>query len=181
MDLSFFADSPLPNLDGMYWVKLASRVAHTSFGAILLGGMVYLRLMFAHSAESSPSNALICFNDRRALWARCVALATVVLLASGLYNYLAIRADYEKLPSAYHMLFGIKFLVAFPVFFIAAAIAGRKPLADKMRLKMRFWLNLGIAFAVTVFILGAAMRSFPKLPKGPSEPNAPIATAQFKS
>src|SRR5690606_31746755 len=80
MDLSFFADSPLPNLDGMYWVKLASRVAHTSFGAILLGGMVYLRLMFAHSAESSPSNALICFNDRRALWARCVALATVVLL-----------------------------------------------------------------------------------------------------
>lgn len=177
MDFSLFADSPVPMLDTMYWVKLASRVLHTSFGAVILGGMVYLRLMFAHSAESSPNSAMLCFNDRRALWARCVAIATVVLLATGLYNYLAIRADFEKLPRAYHMLFGIKFLVAFPVFFIAAAIAGRKPLADKMRLKMRFWLNVGIAFAVAVFILGAAMRTFQKIPKS-IEPSEPIPVAR---
>jgi putative copper export protein len=176
MDFSLLADSPVPTLDAMYWVKLASRVFHTSFGAILLGGMVYLRLMFAHSAESSPNSALLCFNDRRALWARCVALATVALLASGLYNYIfVIRVDYERLPSAYHMLFGIKFLLAFPVFFIAAAIAGRKPLADKMRQKMRFWLNVGIALTVSIFILGAVMRSFPKTPKTTIESGTPVA------
>jgi putative copper export protein len=164
MDVALLADSPAPTLDGMYWVNLASRVLHTTFGAILLGGMVYLRLMFARSAESSADSAAVCFNDRRALWARCVAIATVVLLATGLYNYLAMRGMYERLPGPYHMLFGIKFLLAFPVFFIAAAIAGRKPLADRMRQNMRTWLNLGIALAIAIFAIGAAMRSFQKIP-----------------
>ena len=175
MDLLLFADSPAPTLDSMYWVNLSSRVLHTSFGAVLLGGMVYLGLMFARSAETASDSAAVCFNDRRALWARCVALATIVLIATGLYNYLAIRADFEKLPRAYHMLFGIKFLVAFGVFFIAAAIAGRKPLAEKMRQKMRMWLNLGIALALVVFILGAAMRSFVKIPRPSIESGTPVA------
>lgn len=178
MDLFLLADSPVPTLDGMYWAKLASRVLHTSFGAVLLGGMVYMRLMFARSAETASDAAAVCFNDRRALWARSVALATVVLIASGLFNFITITRANEKLPSAYHILFGIKFLVAFGVFFIAAAIAGRKPLAERMRQKMRMWLNLGIVLALIVFALGAVMRSFEKIPKSKIEPGEPIAVLQ---
>lgn len=177
MDLALLADSPVPTLNGAYWIALASRVLHTTFGAILLGGMVYLRLMYARSAETSPNSAAACFNDRRAIWARCVAIATVVLIATGLYNYLAIRGNFERLPRPYHILFGIKFLLAFPVFFIAAAIAGRTALAERMRQKMRMWLNIGIALALIVFILGAAMRSFDKVRKM-TEPDEPIPVAQ---
>jgi hypothetical protein len=100
----------------------------------------------------------------RARWSLIVAGAIGFLLLSGLINVAVTMIEYT-LPRWYHILFGIKFLLAFGVFTIASFLAGKTPVADKMRQNVRFWLNLNIALAVTVVCLSGVLRTAVKVPK----------------
>lgn len=161
------AQSPTPVFDGAYFVALLSRVFHTTCGATLLGGLIYLRFVLAPAVNNAEDNSAEerCFAGRRQAWARCVGICTLLLLASGFYNFLAIVRANEKLPSLYHMLFGIKFLLAFVVFALAAFTAGKTNLAQKMRKNLKRWLNLALAATLAIFVIGAVLRSIPKVPK----------------
>ena len=57
------------------------------------------------------------------------------------------------------MLFGIKFLLALFVFFVAAILAGKTSLADKFRGHMGRWLNLAWTAVMAIIIIGALMRT----------------------
>ncbi len=53
---------------------------------------------------------------------------------SGLYNFFMINSNFRgELPRWYHPLFGVKFILAMAVFAIASLLAGRTPLAQRMR------------------------------------------------
>ena len=144
-------------ITGPYMVQLASRVLHILSAVILVGGLFYLRTVLA------PAGADACFADRRSVWAKWVGIATLLLLVSGIYNFLIIhgeaKASGNKLPSAYHMLFGIKFLLALGVMFIAAILAGKTEAADRFRMQMRRWLNIGWLASMAIIVIAAILRT----------------------
>ncbi|BBO32037.1 hypothetical protein [Lacipirellula parvula] len=152
------AAADAPQIDGMFAVRLLSRIFHIMFAVILGGGLFYLRAVLA------PAGVDACYAGRRAVWARWVGIATLFLIGSGLFNYITFvreaKAMGDPLPSAYHMLFGIKFLLALFVFFMAAILAGKTSLADKLRANMAMWLNLTWTAVMAIIIIGALMRTY---------------------
>lgn len=144
-------------VDATYVIKLFARVLHILSAIILVGGLFYIRSIL------SPSGVEACYADRRAVWAKWVGMATGFLLISGLYNLMMIigqaKADGIKLPLAYHMLFGIKFLLALLVMFIAAILAGKTDTAEKFRGNMRKWLNIAWLASMAIIVIAAILRT----------------------
>jgi hypothetical protein len=150
--------APGPEIDGPFVLRLLSRILHIMFAIIIGGGLFYLRAVLA------PAGTDACFANRRTVWARWVGIATFFLIVSGLFNYIMFVRDAKAagapLPSAYHMLFGIKFLLALFVFFVAAILAGKTSLADKFRGNMGRWLNLAWTAVMVIIVIGAVMRTY---------------------
>jgi hypothetical protein len=115
------------------------------------------------------------------VWARWVAAASFLLLASGLFNFVTIMRDYkevgEKLPMSYHLLFGIKFLLGLFVMFVASILAGKTSAADRFRTNMPRWLNMAWTAVIAIVVIGALMRAHHVRQPPSAEPGAP-ANAQ---
>lgn len=164
--VQLLADQTLPTMDGTYWGMLVSRVLHILGAVILLGGLFYLRAIIHRTARADASDSTDqAFGGSRAKWAMWVGIATLLLLASGLFNYVMFMKLYDRFDGPYHMLFGIKFLLALAIFAIAAILAGRTPAANRMRLAMRGWLSLCIVLGLAILVIAAVMRSVPHVPK----------------
>lgn len=149
--------------DGGYWLSLLSRVAHTTCAATLLGGLIYLRFVLAPATLVDDREAAL-FAGRRKTWAMCVAICTLLLLVSGFYNFFLFLGTYENLPSLYHPLFGVKFLLALAVMAIMALVAGKTNLAQKVRGSLKLWLNVALVASLAIYVIGAMLRSFRDVP-----------------
>ena len=160
-----FAQS-VPHFDGHYFLLLTSRVLHILASIVLVGGLFYLRTIVAPRlrAGDMAAGADPWFAGSRAGWAKWVGIATAVLLLTGLFNFYTIVTTYE-IATSYHMIGGLKILVALVVFFLAAILAGHTPLAEQFRQKMKFWLSACLVAAVVVVVIGSVMRSYPREPK----------------
>lgn len=132
---------------------LVFRWLHILPAAILVGGTIFLRCAYQPSEQSSEENEKV-----RRRWAKLVMLSAGLLLLSGLYNTARISMGYE-LPSYYHMLLGIKILLALAVFFLSSVLSGRSELATKIRANEKMWLNVTVFLAVAVVMLGGAMKT----------------------
>jgi len=139
-------------------MQVVSRVLHIVSAIILVGGLFYIRAVLA------PAGVDACFAGRRAVWARWVGIATLLLLVSGFYNFMVIhaaaKADGAELPPTYQMLFGVKFLLALLVMFISALLSGKTELAERFRTNMSRWLNLGWLAALAIIVIAALLRTF---------------------
>jgi hypothetical protein len=153
----YFAQTPV--IDGTYVMYIVLRVLHIISTIILVGGLFYLKVILL-PAGADP------YAGSRHVWARWVAVASLFLLVSGLMNFMNIirmaKADGTPLPSAYHMLFGIKFLFGLAVMFLAAILAGKTALADRFREKMGLWINVAWSLSLAIVIIGAILRTFPR-------------------
>jgi hypothetical protein len=165
----------LPEMDAMFFVRVVSRILHILAAIILGGGLFYIRSILSHAGADA------CFADRRAAWARWVGIMSLLLLASGLFNLFAIIRDArdagEKLPAAYHALFGVKFLLGLLVMFIAAILAGRTQLADRFRMNMRRWLNVAWGAVIAIVVIGALLRMMHGRTPADDRPDPPVAEA----
>lgn len=147
-----------PQVDAAFTLRILSRVFHIMFAIIIGGGLFYLRAVLA------PAGADACFAGRRSVWARWVGVATLFLIVTGMFNYITFvreaKAAGAPLPSIYHTLFGVKFLLALFVFFVAAILAGKTSLADKFRVSMAQWLNFAWLAVMAIIVIGALMRTY---------------------
>jgi uncharacterized membrane protein len=160
----------MPHLDGMYWLLLASRVLHILGAIVLVGGLFYLRMIVVPSvASGSSASADAWFGGRRAAWAKWVGIATLALIATGVFNYLEIRSAYD-LATSYHMIAGIKILLALVLIFLASLLAGRSAAANQLRQRMKFWLSVCLIVGIVTVILGSVLRSYPHTPKALAGP-----------
>jgi len=152
-NLSLFA----LEITGPYVIQLVSRVLHILPAMILVGGLYYLRTMVV------PVGSEDCYAGRRAMWAKAVGICTLLLLATGFYNFFGIlsaaKEAGEKLPPAYHMLFGIKCLLALLVMFIAAILSGKTEAAERFRTQMPKWLNIAKLAIVAIVVIAAILRT----------------------
>jgi putative copper export protein len=143
-------------MDAMMAARVLSRALHLVCAIILGGGVFYLRTILA------PGGAASCFGERRAIWARWVAIASAILLVSGLFNYITIlraaRGAGSPVQFTYHIFFLIKFLLGLGVMFIMSLVAGKTAAAERVRQDMSRWLNIAWTSVMAIVILGAMMR-----------------------
>jgi len=143
-------------------LPILSRVLHILSAIILVGGLFYIRTILAPGATSAETAGDTCFAGRRAVWAKWVGISTAFLLLTGIYNFMVIIGQSKmeggvKLPPTYHMLFGIKFLLAMLVMFIAAILAGKTEAANRFRGHMGKWLNVAWLAAMAIIVIAAVL------------------------
>lgn len=171
--------STMPQFDGTFWLMFVSRILHILGAVVLVGGLFYLRAVIS-PADASPGTAPVdqLFGGRRAAWAKWVGIATALLLFTGFYNYIMIIKQNERLASSYHMIAGMKMLLAAVVFLLAAFLAGRTSIADTMRQKWRTWLTLTLILGIVTVAMGSFLRTYPRTKKGTlTEPPKLVAPA----
>lgn len=171
--------STMPQLDGMYWLMLVSRILHIVGAIILVGGLFYIRSVVS-PASTMPGTQPVdqLFGGRRATWAKWVGIATALLLITGFWNYFQMIQQHERLASSYHMIAGLKMLAGIAVFLLAALLAGRTAAADAIRQKWRMWLAVCLILSLVTVILGSVLRTYPRERKvdaaGPPQLIAPL-------
>jgi uncharacterized membrane protein len=100
----------------MRWLHFASM-------ATLVGGIIYGRLVMTSSIGALAADARDSFEGRAARAYRPLVLASVIgLIASGTYNLLTNPGHTPK----YHMLLGIKLMLALHVFAVAFLVTQPK-------------------------------------------------------
>ena len=137
-------------------IDLLSRYVHVVTAIVMFGGAVFLRAVLKPAMEVGADPA---FDDSRAAlgeavrsrWAKFVAVGTLLLLASGLWNYLAVAAPKHKGDGPYHALMGVKMLLALVAFFLSAALSGR---SAKLAAVRDNWRTSG---AVLIVVLAAVV------------------------
>jgi hypothetical protein len=162
---------------------LVVRWMHIVGAIMLVGSTIYMRCIYVPAkdfAESKPSDE---FNEWiRKLWARMVMISSGQLLVSGLVAFMLIMSRYEisdeGFPgNAYQPMFGIKFLLALVIFFLAAAVSGKSSLAQRMRKREKFWLTINMTLAIILVCLAGVMRQAKRSEKSTSSLPQPATTA----
>ena len=144
------------------WLTLIARWLHILSATLAIGVPIYVRfvLMPAATVLDEESHGRL----REALarrWRMIVYILIAVFLATGFYTYLVV-ARWEKLPSdlktRYHMLVGIKILIALAMFTISSALAGRSSLFAPMRQNAKFWLVVLVLLGLGIIGLSGVLR-----------------------
>jgi uncharacterized membrane protein len=152
-------------------VDLVLRWIHVLAAAVLVGGSIFMRYPYLAALQATQPTAPLAEEVRRR-WAILVMASSGLLLLSGLTNFVNILRRYEiadTFPgSVYQMVFGIKFLLALGVFFLASALAGRSPLAERLRRREVTWLTVNVVLAVAVVLLGGLLKLAPRTEKSSS-------------
>jgi hypothetical protein len=157
--IALVQQSAMPQIDGMYWLMLLSRVGHILGAIILVGGLFYLRFVIPPvSAAPGEVPADQLFGGRRASWAKWVGIATALLLITGFANYFRIKST-DPIPTSYHMIIGLKILAGMTLFLLAALLAGRTAVAETIREKWRMWLNICLVLGLVTVIFGGVLRT----------------------
>lgn len=120
-------------------VGIVSRGVHIASAVVLLGGAVFAR----HVLGGGHSDLIVRY-------AGTFRAAVAGLLVSGLYNFLTKT----NLPKPYHMVFGIKFLLALHVFAIAILL-GNAGVAEAKRMR---WLTGVVISGLLIVTLSAYLR-----------------------
>jgi uncharacterized membrane protein len=156
-------------------LNLVSRWLHILAAITAVGGTIFARFVVVPSLEPvQPEERAALHAAMRARWSKIVAASIGFLLISGLYNIATISIEYQ-LPTWYHPVFGVKFLLAFVIFALASLLSGKTPAAENLRRHLRFWLNVNIVLAVLVVCLSGILRTADKIPKGAAtEPAAQV-------
>jgi hypothetical protein len=156
--------------DPLFYLLLILRYMHILGAIALMGGTIFMRFALRPVVvQLPPETKAIVHEQVRSRWSKVVMLATVLLLISGIANLaLAGRYAYKpifELEKGYHMLVGIKFLLALPIFFIAALMAGRSNLAKRVQNNAEFWMDLNLTLALVMVLLGGWLKFVIRQPK----------------
>lgn len=160
LPMSAFAQDPAVAESSVNVVALLSRWLHI-FGAIfLMGGAFYMRAVLIPSAaetldEDTHASLRVSILGR---WRKWIMILSLVLILSGFYNFFTVGIPAHKGEPAYHMLFGIKFLLAIAVFGLASMLAGRKSISLKLQQNSKLWLGVTLAMGAAIVMIAGYMK-----------------------
>jgi hypothetical protein len=156
--------------DPLFPLLLILRYMHI-LGAIgLMGSTIFMRLALAPVVGNMEPEARASFHEQiRSRWAKYVALWAALLLLSGIAN-LALAGRYAYKPllgmdHGYHMIVGIKFLLALPIFFIASMLMGRTQAAKRFQSHARTWMTINLCLALIMVLIGGMLKFVVRVPK----------------
>jgi uncharacterized membrane protein len=97
-------------------------------------------------------------------WRAVVHTSITLLLASGFLNFYLFQMPAHRGQPLYHGLFGLKFLAAMTVFFLASALIGRTAALAPIRANARFWTSVSAALVVLIVLISGVLRNIPPTP-----------------
>lgn len=157
----------------MLYIETTARIAHIVAAIVLAGGAIFVRYILMPSAETiAPAEHEKLKHEVARRWRIIIAIGIALLIFSGFYNYLALQAPRHRGDGFYHMWMGIKILLAFVVFFLASALAGRSPKLEGIRRNSKMWLTLTVSLALLIVAIGGVLkvRGVPAVKPAPEAP-----------
>lgn len=140
-------------------LTLLFRWIHIIAVIVVLGGSIFTRFILMPAAEGLPDAEHTAFKQRlMARWRKWVSIGIGLLLVSGFYNYLVVMRPKHEGHGIYHMLVGIKMILAFAVFFLASALTGRAAAFEGLRKNAKKWLALTITLAIIIVIISGYLK-----------------------
>ncbi|ADB16732.1 hypothetical protein Psta_2058 [Pirellula staleyi DSM 6068] len=167
------------NGDPLFLLTLALRYAHILGAIAMMGGTIFARfaLVPVLSEQKDPLKSELHEQVRRR-WAKFVHISIALLLISGFANLgLASRynfGDAGEYKALYNILGGVKFLLALPIFLFASFLTGKSNAARKFQAAGPMWMNVTLALALVMVLMGGFLRFVPRTLKS----KAPAATSQ---
>jgi uncharacterized membrane protein len=150
-------------------LSVVLRWAHVLAAITALGGLIFARFAFVPAAEDlGEETADRLHAGVRRRWFPWVTGAIALLLASGLTNYILMIRRVKDAPelwggdwmrqTGYHGLFGVKFLLAMIVFYLASGLVGRGAGTQWIRNARRQWLSVTVGLGVAIVLISGWMR-----------------------
>ena len=139
-------------------LDVLSRIIHIGTAICLVGGSVFslfVVLPVFRTLEAETRTRLL--TGLTSYWKRFVHFGIVLMLLSGFYNYFQ-QIVLHKGDGQYHMLIGIKMLLAFAIFFIASALVGRSAKLQPMRNGRGKWLSILVGIAAVIVIISGYLK-----------------------
>jgi uncharacterized membrane protein len=147
-------------------VVIIVRWLHIVSAALAVGVPLFMRFVLLPSLSTLDDATRGTFREAvHKRWRPFVHIMIVVFLATGFYNFLVLRRWAAFSPEdkrLYHMLFGIKVLIALVMFFLASALAGRSGKLQKIRENARFWVTVLVVCGLAVVAISGVMRVLDK-------------------
>src|SRR5262245_45256185 len=158
---------------------LLLRYMHILGAIALMGGTIFLRFALRPVVVGLPPDTKATIHEQvRSRWSKFVMLASALLLLSGITNLaLASAGRYIFEPvlgmeKGYQRLVEVKFLLALPIFFIAALMTGRSSLAKKIQANAELWMNVNLTLALIMVLIGGYLKFVKRDPKAAKPPQA---------
>jgi uncharacterized membrane protein len=145
------------------WIHVGVRWIHVVAAIVAVGGALFIRaILMPAAARAVPEEARDAFREAvRKRWAVFYSVMIVLLLASGLFNYLVVTLPMHRGQASYNAMIGVKIILALAVFFIGSALVGRAKAFEALRRSPRGWLSFNIFLALLVVALGCALKFIP--------------------
>jgi uncharacterized membrane protein len=146
---------------------LVFRWLHILAAMAAVGGPMFILWALLPAAASLPDDAHRALKEGiRRRWSRVVMIAIAFLIASGLYNLIAFekasrgwdQAWHDGPARVYHLLLGVKLLLALAIFFLASALTGRTPSMARFRENAKFWVTVNLILGIVLVGISGQMR-----------------------
>lgn len=149
-------------MGSLNWLDIVVRWLHIFSAIALVGATIFMRFALHPSLANLDETARKSLQQTiRRRWMPIASVGILLLLVSGLYNIFVNSTRYD-LPGYYNGLFGVKFLLAFGIFFLVSVLSGRSPGTERFRENPVKWLNLSLALAFILICISGILRNTPK-------------------
>jgi hypothetical protein len=141
------------------FVVLILRWLHIAAAIVAIGGAFFTRFALMPAASSTLDDAahVKLREALRARWFKIVNACIAVLLVTGGINFVLVALPPKIEPMPYHAIFGVKFLAALGVFFIASALVGTGQGLAAMRAHRARWLTILLILAAGIVLLSGVL------------------------
>jgi uncharacterized membrane protein len=141
---------------------IALRWLHVVPAVVAGGASIFLAVAVLPALREMPDDVRKTVRDAiTARWRVVVMACITLLLASGLTNFFVYQAPAHRGQALYQALFGVKFLAAMWVFFVASALTGRSAALQPMRDNVRFWAGLNASLVLLILLVSGVLRNIP--------------------
>ena len=146
----------------MSTLAIVLRFLHIAPAVVAGGATIFARIALLPALAALPEAERVRVKDaidRR--WRVVVMVCITLLLVSGIANFVIYQAPVHKGQPLYHALFGVKFLAAMIVFFLASALSGRSASLARIRAHSRIWVGVAATLVIAIVLISAVLRSIP--------------------
>lgn len=155
-------------MSSLDYFMLVMRYMHILGAITLMGGTIFARFAVLPSLSKLPeAERDAVHTEIRAGWSKFVMIASAFLLISGLVNLGLYGALYKFPTFPYNPVAGVKFLLALPIFFIAALLTGRSGLAKRVQANAKMWLSVNLVLALIMVLIGGGLKFVDRVRKEP--------------